>query len=137
MYSGGIAIASAELLQSALALHGTDDAQDVLALGGELGSLAAALRIAAVACGEAAAALLPAPTPEHSVSDRYRHAAATWPVVPAPSYERLAGALAGLHEAADAARRAASGCDRVQGTLDAALAGRPRRGLRPRPDRFR
>ena len=60
--------------------------------------------------------MLPA-TPQTSITDRYRHAAATWPVIPAPSYERLATLLSGLHEAADAARCSAGCGDLVRRLL--------------------
>ena len=77
----------------------------------ELQELVPVLRLAAEVLDRAAARLVPAVDGTDRVCDRYRAAIASWPSVPAPSYERLAGLLSALHEAGAAVRGAAARCD--------------------------
>ena len=84
----------------------------------DLGNLAAALRLAAKACDDAALRVVPR---GDSIGGRYDRAAYEWPVVPPPSRERFATLLAALHDAGSIARQAAARCDDAKGSLDSAL----------------
>ena len=104
----------------------------VTALPAELEEIVAALRVVADAVDRAAQQIAPPVEGTYRVSDRYRMAVASWPTTPAPSYERLAGLLATLHEASAAVRGAARTCDGADVALRAAL-GRDGRPFAARP----
>jgi hypothetical protein len=87
----------------------------------DLEELGVVLRLAADVLDRAAEQLVPNVGSTHRVCDRYRAAVASWPTTPAPSYERLAGLLATLHDAGAAVRRAATKCDGADTAVRAAL----------------
>ena len=95
------------------------------ALPGELAALGEALRAVGRACERATGSLVPAARPlDRGIASRYQRAAESWPVLPPPSHERFAVALARLREAADAARLAARRCDQARAAVDALLPSR-------------
>lgn len=84
---------------------------DAVPLAVDLEEVGVVLRLAGEVLDRAAERLVPSVESTHRVCDRYRAAVASWPTTPAPSYERLAGLLASLHDARAAVRGAASKCD--------------------------
>ena len=94
---------------------------DVVTGAVELEELGPILRLAAEVVDRAAERLVPHLESTDQVCDRYRAAAASWPTAPAPSYERLAGLLATLHDASAAVRSAAARCDGADRAVRAAL----------------
>jgi hypothetical protein len=114
--------AAHDLLVAAKVLEQSDHGGDPAALPGELEALGEALRVAGRACQKSAFRVVPGAQPlDRGICSRYQRAAASWPTSPLPSYERLAAALASLHEAADAARQAARRCDRAREAVDGLL----------------
>jgi hypothetical protein len=110
------------LLLAATPVGRTDPGGGVQTLPGELEGLAEALRAAGRALETSAARVVPAAEPlDHGICSRYQRAAAGWPLSPPPSHERFASTLAGLHDAAGAARLAARRCDEARRTVDALL----------------
>ena len=110
------------LLLAATPVGRTDPGGGVETLPGELEGLAEALRAAGRALETSAARVVPAAEPsDRGICSRYQRAAAGWPVSPPPSYERFASTLAGLHDAAGAARLAARRCDEARRTVDVLL----------------
>ena len=110
------------LLLAATAVARSDPGGGVQTLPGELEGLAEALRAAGRALEASAARVVPAAQPfDRGICSRYQRAAAGWPTSPAPSYERFASTLAGLHDAAGAARLAARRCDEARRTVDLLL----------------
>jgi hypothetical protein len=94
----------------------------VAALPGELESLSEALRAAGSAYETWASHVVPGGQPlDRGICSGYRLAAASWPDSPPPSHERLAAALASLHEAAGAARLAARRGDEARRAVDVLL----------------
>lgn len=87
---------------------------------------ATVLHDVADAVDRAARQIVPPVDSADTLCDRYRGAAASWPTAPAPSYERLAGLLATLHEAGAAVRGAARKCEGADDAFRAALAGEGR-----------
>jgi hypothetical protein len=109
--------ASRDLRQVSLALSD----HEVTSLPAELKELGDALRAAAGACDAASTRALPTPSTNESSGDRYRRAAANWPVSPAPSHERLAALWFALRGTSTALRLAADCTDRAQHAVDVAL----------------
>jgi hypothetical protein len=96
-------------------------------LPSELEALAEALRAAGRALEMSASRVVPAAEPlDASVCSRYQRAAASWPTAPPPSHERFAGAVARIHDAADATRLAARRCDEARRSVEALLRKAPR-----------
>jgi hypothetical protein len=88
--------------------------RDPMTVPGDLEDLARTLRAAGDAQQELARRLVPsAETLDQGVCDRYRRAAAQWPVDPPPTNEQLATAMGRLQEAATAARVAARRSDQA------------------------
>ena len=114
--------AAGELLRDAMTVGLVDRAPGVEELPAELEALAEALRAAGRSLAMSASRVVPAAESlDPSVCSRYQRAAASWPTAPPPSHERFAGALARLHDAADATRLAARRCDEARRTVEALL----------------
>jgi hypothetical protein len=111
-------LTAATVLRAATELRGSRGDGGVASVPTELDDLAAALRLAANACDDAARRVVPR---GDSICGRYDRAARDWPVVPPPSRERFAALLAALHEAGSIARHAAARCDDAKRSLDSAL----------------
>ena len=95
-----------------------DRPRDLTMFPADLEELARTLRAAGEAQQQLARRLVPpAETLEQGACDRYRRAAARWPVDPPPSNERLATALGRLQEAATAARLAARRSDQARSAV--------------------
>jgi hypothetical protein len=87
----------------------------------DLEELGVVLRLAAEVLDRAAERLVPTVESTYRACDRYRAAIASWPTTPVPSYERLAGLLATLHDARAAVRGAATKCDGADRAVRAVL----------------
>jgi hypothetical protein len=100
----------------------TDSSGGIETMPDELEGLAETLRLVGWALEASATRVVPAAQPfDRGICSRYQRAAAGWPTSPAPSYERFAATLAGLHDAAGAARVAARRCDEARRTVDLLL----------------
>jgi hypothetical protein len=76
------------------------------------------------ACYAAAHSFIPLGDIEHTISDRYARAAATWPSprsASGPSHEQQALVLSSLHDAGAAVRAAAGHCGRAASNLAATM----------------
>jgi hypothetical protein len=94
----------------------------VEALASELDAVAEALRAAGGVLATSASRVLPAADRgDSSICSRYQRAAASWPTTPPPSHERFAGAVARIHDAADATRLAGRRCDEARRSVEALL----------------
>ena len=114
--------AANDLPSAANAVEATDDGGDLATLPAELEELGKALQAAGRAYERSASRVLPAAQPlDCRICSRYQRAAATWPASPPPSHERIAAALATLHEAAGAVRLAARRGDEARRAVDALL----------------
>ena len=114
------------LLLAASQVGRTDPSGGIETMPEELEGLAEALRVVGRALETSATRVVPAAQPfDRGICSRYQRAAADWPASPAPSYERLASTLAGLHDAAGAVRLAARRCDEARRTLDVLLQTTP------------
>ena len=115
------------LATAALEQPGGDAALE--SLPDQLDALAEALRTAESALATSGVRVVPAAArSDHGASRRYQRAAAMWPTVPPPSYERFAAALAHLHDAAAATRLAAHRYDEARRTVEALLRTSQRKG---------
>ena len=115
--------AAANVLQAARVLPaGTDGSGDVEGLPGQLGDLAAALRLAAKACEAATDRVVPKRAVDARVARMYARAAADWPGRAVPSHERFALALAELNRSSGAVRRASGEVERAREAVERLLA---------------
>ena len=104
----------------ATTIEHADGDDGIEGLSAELEGLADALRAASRAYTQSAARVVPSAQPlERGVCGRYQRAAANWPASQPPSHEQFAAAMASLHQAADAAWRAARRGDRARQAVDA------------------
>src|SRR4051794_5990648 len=115
--------ATDELVHAAVAAQQIDHDAGVLALPDELEALAEALRDAGTAFATSASRVVPPAKSQddHSISGRYRQAAASWPTAPPPSNQAFATALARLHDAGAATRLAARRSDEARWAVQALL----------------
>jgi hypothetical protein len=115
--------ATDELLHAVAAVQQIDHRAGVLALPDQLAALGEALTHAGAALATSASRVVPPAQPQrdHSISGRYRRAAASWPTAPPPSNQGFAAALARLHDAEDATRLAARRCDEARWAVQALL----------------
>jgi hypothetical protein len=97
-------------------MQDADVAGGVAAVCGALEDLERMLQAGASSCQRMADAIVP---PGGAMSSRYRRAAASWPSVPTPSYERFASALSALHDTEGDLRLAATQCRNARMAIEA------------------